>query len=378
MVDIYLDNNATTPMDPEVVQAMEPYMITMFGNPSSLHKKGVEADQALMNARHTFADILNIQSEEVIFTSGATESINTVIKGLAHRNARTGKHIITTAVEHECVRETCRVLEAEGYEIDYVKTDKYGFVSVQQIIDLLRDDTVLVAVMEVNNELGTIYPVEDIAREVKQINSDIYVVVDGAQGFGKLSIDLTYIDAYTISAHKLHGPKGIGALVLKTSAQRRIDPLITGGGQEFGCRSGTQNVPGIVGFAKAVDIAYPQKDSVYQHLQTLHTTLRYICGTIDNVVINSPEDALPTTCNVSFIGIPSETLLHALEQHNIIASSGSACSRNTAVVSHVLDHVTNRDDIKHSVIRFGLSRMTTQADIEYVGTILQRIVPDLR
>ena len=378
MSETYLDNNATTPVAPEVIEAMRPFFDERFGNPSSLHRKGVEAERAVTDARHTLADMLGVSEREVIFTSGATEAVNMAIRGLAERNPRMGRHIVTTAVEHDCVLSSCQALEEKGYEVSYLKTDEYGAVTPEAVVDAIRDDTVLVAVMHVNNELGTINPVEEIARAVKGTQKQPYMIVDGVQAFGKLIVDLSHIDGYAVSAHKIHGPKGVGALVLKEAAQQRTLPLIVGGGQEFGMRSGTQNVPAIVGFAKAAERAHSGRGEHREHMDMLRNMLRNYVEEVADVVINSPNDALATTFNVAFLGVPAETLLHALEENGIYVSTGSACSSNNQIKSHVLEHVSGRQEVIDSSIRFGLSRMNTREEIERVGEVLKEKVEELR
>lgn len=376
--DIYLDNNATTPVALEVVSAMDPFWREQFGNPSSLHKKGVEAERAVSNVRNQLADTLGVKEGEVMFTSGATESLNTAIRGLALKNQRMGKHIVTTAVEHECVLESCQVLEEQGFEVSYLKTDQYGAVSAEAVREAIREDTVLVSVMHVNNELGTVNPIEEIAAAVKNTDKQPYMVVDGVQAFGKMRVDLSNIDAYAVSAHKVHGPKGVGALIAKEETRQRMKPLIVGGGQEFGVRSGTQNVPGIVGLGKAAELAYNDLDGHHEHMNMLRSMLRNSIEKIDDTVINSFPDALPSTLNAAFLGVPAETLLHALEEKGIYVSTGSACSTNNKIKSHVLEHVTDRQEVKGSAIRFGLSRMNTKEEIEQVGEVLKKTVEELR
>ncbi|MEX1027344.1 MAG: cysteine desulfurase family protein, partial [Candidatus Paceibacterota bacterium] len=313
-------------------------------------------------------------------------ALNTAILGLARKNARKGKHIVTTAVEHDAVLASCQVLEEEGWEVSYLKTDRYGAVTPAAVAEAVRDDTVLVAVMQVNNELGTINPVSEIAGAAKAKKEDVFVVVDGVQAFGKMAVDLTGIDAYAISAHKLHGPKGIGALVVKDEVQPRMKPLVVGGGQERGLRSGTQNVPGIVGLGTAAELAYRDLSRNRKHIQTLaeHFSVRF--STMEEVVVNSPDPltssgqviGLETTLNVSFLGVSAEALLHTLEEQGIYVSTGSACSTNNKIKSHVLEHITDRQEVKDSAIRFGLSRLNTEEEIQKAGSAVKEAVEELR
>ena len=375
MKQIYLDNNATTPLDPEVFSAMEPYLKETFGNPSSQHAMGAEAKRAVTDSRFVVAEALGAKDGEVVFTSGATESVNMALKGFARAHKREGMHIVTSAIEHECVLETCRVLEEEGYTVTYIKPDRYGWIEPKRVIDAVRDDTVLVAIMHVNNELGTIYDIEEIAREVKTNWNDVTVFADGAQAFGKLSVDLKYIDAYAFSAHKMHGPKGTGGLYIKEGS--RIKPFVVGGGQERNMRSGTENVSGIVGLKKATEIAYKHLEEHRAHLKELKDLFLKELNSFDNVVVNSPEDALENTLNVSLVGIPAETLMHALEERGVYISTGSACSTNNKIKSHVLDGIDAAQDIKDSAIRVSFSRMNTHDEVKECGVILKEVISKL-
>ena len=383
---IYLDNNATTPVLPEVIEAMRPYWSEQFGNPSSMHGLGAAAERALQDARHSIAETLSVSAEEIIFTSGASESMHTALRGFAGRNSRFGKHIVTTPVEHECTLAAIQMLEEQGFEVTYLKTDAVGAVTPQQVQSAVRDDTVLVSVMQVNNELGTRNPVAEIARAVKSADTELtrtgyggpFVVVDGVQAYGKLPVELDAIDAYAISAHKIHGPKGCGALYLARKRQERLNPLITGGGQEFGLRAGTQNVPAVSGFARAARLACEHREERTERMRDLHDQLRTAIDGMDAAVLNSPADGAPSTVSAAFPGVPAETLLHALEERGVYVSTGSACSSNTSVVSHVLSHITDRGDIKKSTLRFGISHMNTESEIEQTIAALTDAVAELR
>jgi len=370
MERIYLDNNATTPVDPEVVEAMTPFFADIFGNPSSQHAMGVEAQRALSDARMIVAQALGVGDREIIFTSGATESVNMALKGIAKANKKSGNHIVTSSIEHECVLETCRELEEDGYVVHYVKPDRYGLIDPRRVVDAVRDDTVMVAIMHVNNELGTINDIEEIAREIKTNWQDVYVFADGAQAFGKLTINLNNIDLYSFSAHKMHGPKGVGGLYIKEST--KIKPLIVGGGQELKLRSGTENVPGIMGFKRAVEIAYEYVEEHRTYIRNLRALfLEQLQGL--EYIINSPEDALENTLNLSFPGYRAEHIMHLLEQQGVYVSTGSACSTNDKVRSHVLEGVDAPPEIKESALRISFSRMNTKDEIAQAGRILREI-----
>lgn len=370
MERVYLDNNATTPVDPEVVEAMTPFFGEVFGNPSSQHGMGVEAQRALTDARTIVAQVLGVGDREIIFTSGATESVNMALKGVAKANKRMGNHIVTSSIEHECVLETCRELEEDGYIVQYIKPDKYGWINPQKVIDAVRDDTVMVAIMHVNNELGTINDIEEIAREVKTNWKDVYVFADGAQAFGKLTVNLNNIDLYSFSAHKMHGPKGVGGLYVKEDT--KIKPLIIGGGQELKLRSGTENVPGIMGLRRAVEIAY---ECVEEHREYIRTLRDVFLNELDGLeyVINSPKEALENTLNLSLPGCRAEHIMHLLEEQNIYVSTGAACSTNQKIKSHVLEGIDAPLEIKESALRISFSRMNTEEEVRRAGRVLREI-----
>lgn len=373
---VYLDNNATTTVAPEALEAMLPYFTDRYGNPSSAHRLGLDAERGLKASRRTIAQWLGVDENEVVFTSGATESDNLAIRGAARARKRLGRHIVTTTVEHDAVHETCRALRAEGFTITEVAADLYGNVSPDAILSTLREDTILVAVIHVQNELGTIEPIEGIARAVKQNNPNILVFSDGAQAFGKMPIDLTGIDLYAVSGHKVHAPKGVGALVIRNGI--RIEPLCTGGGQEQGIRPGTENVAGAAAFAKATDLAYGDLSAQRARLRALRERFMNGIRTIERIRLNSPDGGIETTVNAAFLGIPSEVLLHALEARGIFASAGSACSARSHKRSRALDALPLPDDVKHSSIRFSFSRYTIEEEIDAATAALHELVPELR
>jgi len=370
MSNIYLDNNATTPLDPTVREVMLPYLKERFGNPSSQHGYGIEAGRAITDARHIVAGALGVREYEIVFTSGATESVNTAIKGIARATQRKGRHIVTSLIEHECVLETCRYLEEDGWSVTYVMPNEYGTVDAKAVTAAIREDTTLIAIMHVNNELGTIYDISEIARQIKQRDADIAVCVDGAQAFGKLRADLSHIDAYAFSAHKLHGPKGVGGLYVREGVQ--IKPLMSGGGQEFKLRSGTENVPGIVGLGEAAKVAYAYLDAHQKHLGDVKQAFMDEMRVFKNVHINSPVDALSTTVNFSVKGVSADALMRALEAHGIYISTGSACSANNTIKSHVLAGINASEEIQNSALRVSFSRMNTLEEAYTAAGVIKR------
>lgn len=371
--EIYLDNNATTPVAPEVFEAIRPYFCQRYGNPSSLHRKGIEAERAVRASRSTLARLFGVPEAAVIFTSGGTEGDNLAIKGTARALRRRGTHIITTQVEHPAVLESCRELESDGFRVTYLPLNGEGRVEPADVLAALSDETILVSIMHVNNELGTIFPVEEIAARLKRQRPEIVFHSDGVQAVGKLKIRLDHIDLYTISGHKIHAPKGIGALLVRGDTSLR--PLLTGGGQERGLRSGTENVPGIVGLARAVELMYENFEALQAHFARLRD--RFLAGLseIPGVRVNSPAHSVPTTVNVSFSGIPAEVMLHALEAEGIYVSTGAACSSRKGRRSHVLEAAHLPPEVIDSSLRFSFSRYTTVEDIEMALQVIRRVVP---
>jgi cysteine desulfurase len=365
---VYLDNNATTAVAPEVMAAMAPYFTLKFANPSSLHAPGIIAEQAIKAARHVLAKQFNANDEEILFTGGGTESINLGIKGVAQALKRQGKHIITVETEHEAVLASVNQLVQAGFTVSFAKVDRYGQVSADAVQALLTDETILVAIMHVNNELGTINPIAAIARAVKARNKNIRVFVDGVQAFGKLNVAMVDVDLYAISGHKLHAPKGVGALYVKQGTP--LQPLLSGGGQEFGLRSGTENVPGIVGLVTATELAYQQLSKNIDHLCALKLYFVEQLQTLPNVIINSPLDGLPNTINVSFIGMPAEVMMHSLNAKGVYVSAGSACSGAQRKPSRVLRAAGLPTKQIQSAIRFSFSRYQTRDEIDFTLTAI--------
>ncbi|MGB9840063.1 cysteine desulfurase family protein [Thermovenabulum sp.] len=376
--EVYLDNSATTKVLKEVAEEVYKAMLEDYGNPSSLHNKGLTAERTLKEARRVISKFLGVEEKEIYFTSGGTESNNIAIKGAAKTKNRKGKHIITTCVEHPSVLEVCGELEKEGFNVTYLPVGEDGIVRVSDVINAVKEDTVLISVMHVNNEVGSIQPVEEIAEFIK--DREIVFHVDAVQSFGKINLPmgLKGISLLSLSAHKVYGPKGVGALFKREDL--KIEPLVNGGGQERGLRSGTENVPGIRGFCKAVEIL-EKNFSIWTKIMKngKERLKRGIIDLIEDVVINTPaEKSAPHILNVSFLGVKAEVLLHALENHGIFVSTGSACSSHKKIKSHVLVAMGKKEEEVESAVRFSLSPFITEDDIDYTLEILKTQVKELR
>lgn len=376
----YFDNSATTRCVPAVREVMDKIYDEDFGNPSSLHMMGVYAEKYLKNSRETIAKILKVNEKEILFTSGGTESNNTAIIGCAMANKRSGNHIITSSIEHAAVLEPMKFLEEQGFRVTYLPVDSKGVVDMDALAEAVCDETILVSVMMVNNEIGTIEPVEEIARLVKGKNPKVYVHVDAIQGFGKMNIHPKRmgIDMLSVSAHKINGPKGVGFLYINEKV--KIKPLILGGGQQKGMRSGTDNVPGVAGMAKACELAYEGLEAKRAHLYELRN--RMIAGfrEFDGVTINGFDDdtAAPHVVSVSFANVRSEVLLHALEDKGIYVSAGSACSSNKPAPSKTLINIGAPKEIIESTVRFSFSVYNTVEEVDYCLSTLKELIPVLR
>lgn len=376
-----MDNSATTAVWPEAAEVMNKYLLYEYGNPSSLHQKGIEAERALKQARHIIASSIGADDNSIIFTGSGTEANNLAIQGSAMAYARAGKHLITTSIEHPSVLNTFKALENAGFDVSYLSVDHSGLIDIDELKAAIRDDTILVSAMYVNNEVGSILPVERIGKLLKLYDRRIIFHVDAVQAYGKLPLKelRSCADLITLSAHKIHGPKGIAALYIGDGV--KIRPIIYGGGQEGGIRSGTENVPGIVGFGIAARHISDDKVLEYGHrLSALKYHLaKGILETLPNARINGPaiEQAAPHILNVSFEGIRGEVLVHALEQEGIYVSTGSACSSRRQKVSHVLKALGLSNTLCESAIRFSFSVLNTEEDIEYTIDVLKRIVPSL-
>ncbi len=378
---VYLDNNSTTPVDPRVLNAMLPYLKDRWGNPNNIHEWGREAREAVENARRNVAKMLNCEAREIYFTSGGTEGNNMVIKGIAFANMDEGKHIITTAIEHKCVLNTCKWLEKQGFEITYLKVDSEGFVDMNHLEESLRKDTILVSVMLANNEIGTIEPLEEIVKIVRE-KSDAYVHTDACQAIGKIEVNVRKldVDAMTISGHKFYAPKGIGAVYLRTGV--KIEPLLHGGGQERDVRSGTENVPGIVGIGRAAELVIKELENDKNKLRAMQKKLiNGVLDSIDDVLLNGPNDLekrLPGNANFSIKYIEGEALILKLDDYGIAASTGSACSSKQLIPSHVLTAIGLKPEVAHGSVRFSAGRFNEQEDIDYVLEVLPKVVEELR
>jgi cysteine desulfurase len=377
---IYLDYQATTPVDPRVLDAMLPYFLENFGNAASRnHSYGWQAEAAVETAREQIAAVLGASAKEIVFTSGSTEAINLALKGAAHMYAEKGKHIITCLAEHKAVLDTCKHLEAEGCEVTYLKPDRTGRVSAQDVEAALRPDTILVALMWVNNEVGTIHPIAEIGALCK--SRGVLFFTDATQAVGKVSIDVErdQVDLLCMSAHKIYGPKGVGALYVRRRNPRvRLEAQMDGGGHERGMRSGTLNVPGIVGLGKACELARLEMESESKRCLELRDHLEQrIRAQLDHVHFNgNREHHLPGNLNLSFSYVEGESLLMGIK--DVAVSSGSACTSASLEPSHVLRAMEVGDELAHSSIRFGIGRFTTRDEVEYAADQVIATVKRLR
>jgi cysteine desulfurase len=377
---IYLDNHATTRVDPRVVTAMLPYFTELFGNAASRnHEFGWEAEQAVDKARKQIADLIGATPKEIIFTSGATESDNLAIKGVAEMYAEKGNHIITEVTEHKAVLDTCKKLEKEGYRITYLPVMGDGLIDLEMLKEAITDKTILVSIMYANNELGVIQPVREIGKICRE--RGVLFHTDGVQAVGKVPINVNTdnIDMMSISAHKMYGPKGVGALYVRRRNPRvQITAQIDGGGHERGMRSGTLNVPGIVGLGEACELCNKEMEAETLRLRYLRDRLKAkLEAGLDEVYINgSMEHRLPHSLNMSFAYVEGESLLMGI--NDIAVSSGSACTSATLEPSYVLKALGVGDDVAHSSIRFGIGRFNTEEEIDYVAAKLIDVVVKLR
>lgn len=376
---IYMDHTAGRPVDPRVIEVMLPYMKSLCGNPSSVHSFGQEARQALGEARTKVAELINAESKESIFlTSGATESNNMAIKGVAHRNQDHGRHIITSSIEHMSVLNPCKFLMTKGFKVTFLPVDQYGFVNLTSLEEELTNETILVSIMYANGEIGTIQPIKEISQTVHRNNA--YLHVDAAAANGQVPIDVNDegIDLLTISSNDMYGPKGVGALYIKKSV--RLEPLIHGGGQERGLRSGTENLPGIVGFGKAAEIAKEEMPTESERLKKLRDKL--IKGLLDPIphsfLNGHPTKRLPNNVAVRYSFIEGESILLDLDMKEVAASSGSACTAKTLEPSHVLRAIGLKHEEAHGSLLFTLGRQNTEEEVDYVIRIMPEIVKRLR
>lgn len=379
-MEVYFDNAATTKIIPEVREIMLETMDVEYGNPSSMHIKGVQAENYLRNARNTIAKQLKCESKEIIFTSGGTESNNLALLGLALANKRAGNHIITTGIEHASVYNPVLYLQDLGFRVTFLKVDARGKVDLQHLRESLDEDTILVSTMAVNNEIGAVEPIEEIAAIIKEYNGEhdknILYHVDAIQAFGKriLYPKRIGIDAMSMSGHKIHGPKGSGALFVDSRA--KIKPVLYGGGQEKGLRSGTENTAAIAGMGKATEIMYNRIEENNHKMQLVKDALIQGATQIEGVTDNSGES--PHIASLSFRGVRSEVLLHALEDRGIYVSAGSACSSNHPAISGVLKAIGLDKDLLESTLRFSFCEYNTVEEAEYTVNVLKELLPMLR
>lgn len=375
-MEAYLDNAATTFTFPEVSKLMVKVMEEDYGNPSSMHRKGFEAEQYVKHAKEQIAKELKIEPKEILFTSGGTESNNMALIGAAFANQRKGKHIITTCIEHAAVYQPLIFLEEQGFDVTYLPVDQNGLVKISALEEAITDDTILISVMFVNNEIGAVQPIEEIGALIKKKKPDILFHVDAIQGFGKFRIypKRLGIDLLSISGHKIHGPKGSGILFIRDKT--KINPIIFGGGQQKGMRSGTENVPGIAGIGLAAQMIYENHEERMEQLLGLKN--RLIAGISDIENTKNHSGLAPHIVSVSFLGVRSEVLLHALEEKEIYVSAGSACSSNHPAVSGTLKAIGLSKTEYESTLRFSFSVFTTEEEIDYTVNTLKELVPVLR
>lgn len=379
-MEVYFDNSATTRCIPEVREIMNKVYDEDYGNPSSLHMMGVRAENYLKQARETLAKLLKVNEKEILFTSGGTESNNMAIIGTAMANKRSGNHLITTSIEHAAVLEPMKFLEEMGFRVTYLPVDHKGVVDLKALKEAVCEETILVSVMAVNNEIGTIEPLEEIAGIVKAGNPKAYFHVDAIQGFGKLKLypKRMGIDMLSASGHKINGPKGVGFLYINEKV--KMKPLILGGGQQKGMRSGTDNVPGIAGLSKAAELAYTDFEEKQNHLYELRNRMIEGLKQMEGVTINGFDDntAAPHIVSVSFRNVRSEVLLHALEDKGIYVSAGSACSSNKPAPSKTLTNTHAPKEIIESTVRISFAVSNTVEEVDYCLKTLQEIVPVLQ
>ena len=375
---VYLDHNATTPVDAEVLEAMLPYFSRLHGNPSSLHSFGREARIALEEARATLAGLINARESEIYFVSGGTEADNLAVQGAALHHRKKGSHIITSGVEHPAVFNTCKALEKQGFEVTYAKTDEYGRVSPEAVENVVRPETVLISIIHANNEVGTINPAAQIGKIARE--AGIYFHTDAVQSFGKIPIDVQEMNAdlLSISAHKIYGPKGAGALYIRRGTA--LEKLLYGGHHEKNRRAGTENIAGIMGLAKAAQLTHREMAQVSRKVEELRDYFqsRLLVNIKDARINGHPTERLYNTLNVSFAGCDSETLLMRLDMNGVAASSGSACSSGIVEPSRVLRAMGLPGNIAKSAIRFSLGKENTREEIDYALQVLEESVTFLR
>lgn len=374
---VYADYAATTPVDPRVVEAMQPYFTKFYGNASSLNAFGVEAKKALEESRGTISKFMNAEASELIFTGTATEANNLVLKGHAFKEGTDSCHIAISTIDHDCVLNSAKWLKKQGFKVTHLPVDRYGLLRMDALEDALQQNVTLVSVVHGNNEIGTIQPIEEIANKCHEYGALLHT--DAVQSFGKLPIDVKeiHLDFATVNAHKLYGPKGVGALYIK--ADHKIDPLIHGGGHEFGLRSGTENIPGIVGFAKAVKLRKEEMKAEAERLTYLRDKLIKGALEIEDTYLNGhPTMRLTNNTNLRFSYVEGEAVTLSLDSEGIAASSGSACSSISGEPSHVLLAIGLKPEEARGTIRLSLGKYNTEEDVDYILQVLPKVVKRLR
>jgi len=384
-MEVYLDNSATTRVFPEVAELMTKIMCEDYGNPSSMHRKGVEAEKYIRYAKEVFARILKVSENELFFTSGGTESDNLALIGCAAANNRRGKHLITTKIEHPAILQTMHYLEEQGFQVTYLPVDRYGQIRLEDLRNAMRQDTILVSIMHTNNEIGSQQPVAEAGALIKKLNPSTLFHVDAVQGFGKAKIypKKMNIDLLSVSSHKIHGPKGVGLLYIGEKV--KIRPIVHGGGQQMNLRSGTENVPGVAGMARAAEKLYEELDQELDKLYALKEYfmkgIRRLEGIQVNGLLPEGEDirgTAPHIVSVSIAGVRSEVILHALEDKGIYISAGSACAAHKPQTSETLKAIGLQREYWDSTIRFSFSVFTTREEIDYTLQVLYDLIPMLR
>ncbi|WP_075679275.1 cysteine desulfurase family protein [Roseburia sp. 831b] len=379
-MEAYLDNSATTRCSERAKDLMVKVLMEDYGNPSSLHMKGVDAENYIKEAQKKIAKTLKVDEKEILFTSGGTESNNMALIGTALANKRSGMHLITTSIEHASISSPMQFLEEQGFHVTYLSVDENGVISLDELKDAVCEDTILVSLMMVNNEIGALEPIEEAVKVIKAKNPATLVHVDAIQAYGKFRIfpKKWGIDLLSVSGHKIHGPKGSGFLYIKDKT--KIKPLIYGGGQQKGMRSGTENVPGIAGLGEAAAEIYENFEEKIDRMYQLKQKFVEEASKIEGVSINGKtgRDSAPQVVSVSVDGVRSEVMLHTLEDRNIFVSAGSACSSNKPAVSHTLQQIGLKQNLLDSTIRFSFSVHTSEEEIDYAIEVMREVIPQLR
>lgn len=379
-MEAYLDNSATTRCCDKATEMMVTLLTKDYGNPSSLHMKGVDAEKYITEAKERIAKTLKVQEKEIVFTSGGTESNNLALIGAALANQRAGKHIISTCIEHPSVSNPLIWLEENGFEVTFLKVDKYGVISLEELKEAMRPDTILVSLMQVNNEIGAVEPIEEAGKIIKEVNPNCIFHVDAIQSYGKMRIMPKKLncDMLSVSGHKIHGPKGSGFLYIKDKT--KVKPQMLGGGQQKGMRSGTENVPAIAGLGVAAEEIYTDFEEKVEHLYELKEYFIEQVTKIDGVSVNGhiSKDSAPHIISVSIKGVRAEVILHTLEDRNIYVSSGSACSSNKPALSGTLKNIGLANDLLDSTIRFSFCVNTTKEEVDYALEVMKEVIPMLQ